>query len=176
MRLIVERLSSLDVNHLHRLGAFKEGRTMWYPAMGIRTSRNLVEYFHARSPADRPPQRIPVQWTRCTFGGARPWLTCLCGRRVGKLYYGNGFLGCRPCGEMHYSSQNAGPRRRLYIKAQRIRRRLGDYDGRPARDAIPSRPYKMQRRTYARLRRQVEMIEHQLRQGRRPYTPRYRKK
>ena len=97
---------------------------------------------------------------------------CLsCDRRVGKLYSANGFLGCRPCGEMRYSSQSAGRRRRLYMKAKRIRRRLGDYDGRPAIDALPQRPFGMQRKIYARLRMQAEMIEQKLRQGR-VYVPR----
>ena len=176
MRIIVERLSHVDVNHLHRLGAFTEV-TLWFPVMRLRTNRWVVEYFHARSPADRPPQRIPIQWTRCTFGAARPWFMCLfCDRRVGKLYYGNGFLGCRPCGEMIYSSQRWGPKRRLYMKAKRIRCRLGDYDGRPGIDPFPpARRFRMRRKTYARLKRQGEEIERQLRQGR-VYTPRERRK
>jgi hypothetical protein len=173
VKITVERLSHIDVNELHRLGAFTEV-TLWFPFMRIRTNRWVVEYFHARSPADRPPQRIPIQWTNCTFGGARPWLMCLCGRRVGKLYYGNGFLGCRPCGELIYESQRASRKRRLYLKARRIRCRLGD-DGRPGIDAFPQRPFGMQRKIYARLRMQAEMIEHQLRQGR-VYVPRERKK
>jgi len=174
VKITLETLSHIDVNDLHRLGAFTEV-TLWFPAMRLRTNRWVVEYFHARSPADRPPQRIPIQWTHCTFGGARPWFTCLCGRRVGKLYYGNGFLGCRPCGELVYESQRAGRKRRLYMKAKRIRCRLGDYDGRPGIDAFPQRPFGMQRKIYNRLRTQAEMIEHQLRQGR-VYVPRQRNK
>ena len=175
MRIIVERLSHIDVNDLHRLGAFTEV-TLWFPFMRIRTNRWVVEYFHARSPADRPPQRIPIQWTRCTFGGTRPWFMCLfCGRRVGKLHRANGFLGCRTCGPLVYESQRAGRKRRLYMKAKRIRRRLGDYDGRPCIDGFPQRPFGMQRKIYARLRMQAEMIEHQLRQGR-VYIPRERTK
>ena len=174
MRITVDRLSHVDVNHLHRLGAFTEA-TLWFPFMRLRTNRWVVEYFHARSPADRPPQRIPIQWSHCTFGGARLWFTCLCGRRVGKLYYGNGFLGCRPCGPLVYET-SAGRKRRLYMKAKRIRRRLGDYDGRPGIDAFqPPRPFRMHRKTYARLKRQGEEIERQLRQGR-VYVPRERKK
>ena len=62
------------------------------------------------------------------------------------------------------------------MKAKRIRRRLGDYDGRPGIDAFqPPRPFRMHRKTYARLKRQGEVIERQLRQGR-VYVPRERKK
>ena len=176
MKITLETLSHIDVNDLHRLGAFTEV-TLWFPVMRLKTNRWVVEYFHARSPADRPPQRIPIQWTHCTFGAARPWFMCLfCGRRVGKLHRANGFLGCRTCGPLVYESQRAGRRRRLYMKAKRIRRRLGDYDGRPCIDVFqPPRPYRMHRKTYARLKRQGEEIERQLRQGR-VYIPRERTK
>ena len=172
MRIVVERLSHIDVNDLHRLGAFTEV-TLWFPTMRLETNRWVVKYFHARSPADRPPQRIPIQWTHCTFGGARPWFMCLfCGRRVGKLYRANGFLGCRTCGSLVYELQGAGRKRRLYMKAKRIRCRLGDYDGRPGIDPFPpARRFRMHRKTYARLKAQGEALEWQLRQGRR-YLPR----
>jgi hypothetical protein len=56
-----------------------------------------------------------------------------------------------------------------------VKAALGDYDGRPGIDAFPQRPFGMQRKIYARLRTQAEVIEHQLRQGR-VYVPRVRKK
>jgi hypothetical protein len=162
-RIIVESLAHIDVNELNRLGAFK--RPMFYPFMALRTSRYLIEY-HPETWGDRPPQRIRVQWTYCHFGGLRPWMTCLCGRRVGKLYYGNGFLGCRQCGEMRYESQRRGRRGRLHLKATRIRQRLGD-EGRPGIDPIISgRPWRMQRRTFARLKARAEKIERKLTEGR----------
>ena len=71
-----------------------------------------------------------IQWTRCTYG------VCLCGKRVGKLYYGNGFLGCRHCTEAIYESQKESRRGRLHLKAVRIRTGLGDY-GRPGIDVFP---------------------------------------
>jgi hypothetical protein len=168
-RITVESLPHIDVNELNRLGAF--ARPMEYPFMGLRTSRYLIEYQHPRNWA---PQRIPIQWTRCTYGGARPWFTCLCSRRVGKLFYGNGFLGCRHCAEARYESQRKSPRGRLHLKATRIRARLGDY-GRPGIDALPPRPWRMQQRIYARHRAQLEIIEGKLIQGR-IYRPRPRKK
>ena len=92
---------------------------------------------------------------------------CLfCDRRVGKLYYANGFLGCRTCGPLVYESQRAGRKRRLYMKAKRIRRRLGDYDGRPGIDPFaPSRQFRMHRKTYARLKAQGEVLERQCAEG-----------
>jgi hypothetical protein len=170
--IIVEHLPSIDIIDLARKGAFDDGVTMHFPFLGLTTTRYLAHYVHYRSPADRPAQRISIQWTRCRFGGTRPWFTCLCGRRVRKLYYGNGFLGCRPCGEMIYSSQRWGPKRRFYMQAKRIRCRMGDYDGRPGIDPFPPpRRFRMHRRIYVPLKRKGEELERQLRQGR-VYVPR----
>jgi hypothetical protein len=171
-RITVESLTHIDVNELSRGGAF--ARPMEYPFLGLRTSRHLIEYRGPRWPADRPPQQIPIQWTRCTYGGARPWLTCLCGRRVGKLYRGNGFLGCRHCAEAIYESQRKSPKGRLHLKATRLRERLGDY-GRPGIDAIPPRPSGMQRKTYSYFKMQLGIIEYKLIQGG-IYRPRPRRK
>jgi hypothetical protein len=171
-RITVESLWCIDVNNLNRLGAF--ARPMEYPFMRLQTSREIIEYRGPKWPADRPPQHIQVQWTPCTYGGARPWLTCLCGRRVGKLYRGNGFLGCRYCAEATYESQRKSRKGRLHLKATRIRARLGDY-GRPSIDAIPSRPSGMQRKTYSRFKMQLGIIEYKLIQGG-IYRPRPRRK
>ena len=168
-RITVESLPHIDVNELNRLGAF--ARPMEYPFMGLRTSRYRIEYRHSE---DLLPQHFPIQWTYCHFGGWRPWFICVCGKRVGKLYYGAAFLGCRHCAKAIYESQRKGPRGRLYLKATRIRARFGDYS-RPGIDPLPPRPWRMQQRIYARHRAQLEIIEGKLIQGR-IYRPRPRKK
>jgi hypothetical protein len=172
-RITVESLPHIDVNELNRLGAF--ARPMEYPFMGLRTSRYRIEYQHSKNLL---PQHFLIQWTYCHFGGLRPWFICVCGKRVGKLYYGAAFLGCRHCAKAIYESQRKGPRGRLHLKAKRIRARFGDY-GRPGIDAFPPRPpwfpgVGMQRRTYARIRAQAEIIERKLIEGR-IYRPRPRK-
>ena len=121
-RITVESLSCINVTELNRLGAF--ARPMEFTFMGLRTSPNLIEYRGPKWPADRPPQRIPIQRTRCNYGGTRPWFTCLCGRRVGMLYRGSAWLGCRHCAEATYESQKKSRRGRLHLKATRIRARL----------------------------------------------------
>ena len=175
-RVTVERLTNIDANKLNHLGAFKGSAPDWvmeFPFLGLRTSRFLIQYRGPKWPADRPPQLIKVQWTPCTFGGSRPWLTCLCRRRVGRLYHGNGFLGCRHCAEATYESQKRSRRGRLHCKATRIRARLGDY-GRPGLDPFPPRPWRMQRKLFDRLRAQLEIIERKLNTGR-IYRPRPRR-
>jgi hypothetical protein len=169
MRLTVESLSPIDVNELNRLGAFS-GHSMNALFTGLQTSRRLVEYRDVRWPKDQPWQRIPIQWTRCNYGGARPWFTCSCGKRVGKLYYGM-VLGCRHCAEAIYASRRKGRRGRLHLKARRIRFRLGESYGRPGIDALPPRPRLMHRKTYRRLIARAEAIERQLTEGGRIYKP-----
>lgn len=171
-KITVESLYCLDVNDLNRLGAF--AHPMEYPFLGLRASRHLIEYRSQSWPTDRPPQRIQVQWTPCTYGGARPWLMCLCGRRVGKLYRGSAWLGCRQCAEAAYESQRRSRKGRLHLKATRIRARIGDY-GRPGVDAFPPRPRGMHRKTFARVKAQAQIIERELTTGRN-YRPRPRRK
>jgi len=172
-RIIVEQMSHVDVNDLHSRGAF-DGVPRLLHYAGLRTTRYMAEFTGARWPVGRPPQLIPIQWTPCHFGGARPWFTCLCGRRVGKLYYGGGFqfLGCRPCGEMIYESQRKGRRGRVRLRASRIRGLLAD-DGRPGIDPLPPRYPGTHRKTYARRLAQAEALERKLAEGR-PYRPRPR--
>ena len=174
-KITVERLPTVDVNVLNKNGAFNGSASDWvmrFPFLGLRTSRFLIEYRDSNWPPDRPPQRIPIQWTRC-FRTRRPWFLCKCGRRCGKLYRRGGFLGCRKCVHATYESQRKSKRGRLYAKARRIRARLGDY-GCPCIDPLPVRPFGMQRKIYHRLSAQAKIIEHKLGIGR-IYRPRQRR-
>jgi hypothetical protein len=172
-RPTVESLSPLDINDLNRIGAFS-GHSMTTFYKGLRTSRRLVEYRNSRWPKDRPPQRIPIQWTRCNYGGVRPWFICPCGRRVARLYWGlTTIYRCRHCKEAIYASQRKGPKGRLHLKARRIRWRLGD-DGRPGIDPLPPRRWRMHRKTHRRLVARLQVIERQLVNGARVYRPRPR--
>jgi hypothetical protein len=81
----------------------------------------------------RGAQRVPVTWTRCHLGGARPWFECAgradgrgCGRRVAKLYLGRGAVfACRRCHNLAYLSQSENARHRAISKSQKLRMRLG---------------------------------------------------
>ena len=168
-KITVESLSCVDVNDLNRLGAFRV--RMEFPFMGLLTSPRVIEYRGPNWSIGRPPQLIQVQWTHCNYGGKRPWLTCPCGKRVGKLYRGGASLGCRHCAEATYESQKKSRRGRLFQMATRIRASLGDDGGRPGIDNFPPRPFGMQRKIYERLRMQAGIIERELIQG-----PRARKK
>ncbi len=115
----------------------------------------------------RAYQRVPVVWTGCHFGGARPWFLCTeeagegkcCGRRVAELYAGDDshLFACRSCRGLAYQSQSESPRYRAISKSQKIRKRLG---GRPSLvDPFPEKPRGMHRRTYWRLFNKAEVAQ-----------------
>ncbi len=59
--------------------------------------------------------------TSCNYGGARYWFICglytngkYCGRRVGVLYMGEKYFGCRHCLNLTYSSRNENRRSEFY--------------------------------------------------------------
>lgn len=170
-RDIVERCGDIDVNVLARQGAFV--KPMRFPFLGLETQRYLVRYRPLKAPRDRPPQSIPIVWTRCHFGGLRPWFRCLCGARVGKLYPAGWLYLCRKCCDLGYQSQNMGRKRRIFTKAARLRRLLGD-EGRPGIDPLPARLWGKHRKTHARRCAELEAVEKQLR-GPRAFKPRTRR-
>ena len=108
------------------------------------------------------PQSIRVSWTRCHFGGARPWLHCpYCQRRAARLLRGFGGYFCRACcGNPIYESQRRSKKARAYLQAYRLRARLGG--SKPVRDAIPPRPRGMKRKTYERLCARIKWLERPL--------------
>lgn len=102
--------------------------------------------------------RVPVRlaWTPCHYGGARPWFLCpRCYRRAGRLFYGDGWAGCRRCLRLAYPSQNESPRDRWMRRASKLRERLGGSGSNL--EPIPDKPPRMHWRTYARL---VEGVQH----------------
>ncbi len=57
--------------------------------------------------------KIPLTATSCYFGNKRYWFICslsvngrYCGRRVGVLYKGGDYFGCRHCYNLTYDSRN----------------------------------------------------------------------
>lgn len=55
--------------------------------------------------------KVQLTWTSCHFGGRRWWFVCplmvngrACGRRMGVLYLGGEYFGCRHCYNLTYAS------------------------------------------------------------------------
>jgi hypothetical protein len=165
--MTVEKLAadSIDVRDLNRFGALKD-RWVTFPWVQFRCPR--IEKMRATRFMiqielynQTVPQNIRVSWTRCNFGGARPWLICQCGRRVARLFKGMGGYYCRfCCGNPVYESQRRNKKARAYLQAYRVRQRLGG--SRPVIDPLPARPYRMSRKTYARLCERIKRLEQPL--------------
>ena len=165
-RSTVEELAAdcLDVREALKAGVLKGGWVnlragiRWPRIRKIRASRYLIQIeLHNQT----VPQQVPVSWTSCHYGGARPWLHCLCGRRVLRLFKGFGGYFCRPCcGNPIYESQKRNQKARAYLQAYRARQQLGG--SRPGVDPVPERPHRMKQRTYARLCDRIERLERQL--------------
>jgi len=56
--------------------------------------------------------KVPLATTPCNYGGKRYWFVCplskndqYCGRRVGVLYRGGDYFGCRHCYDLTYESR-----------------------------------------------------------------------
>jgi hypothetical protein len=166
-RLTVEKLASdcMDVRGLYRVGAFKGGwknfsmASLRWPCIEEMSAAKFM--IHIKLQNQTVPQNIPVAWTWCNFGGSRPWLVCQCGRRVARLFKGMGGDYCRSCcGNPLYESQRRSKKARSYLQAYRVRQRLGG--SRPVVDPLPARPYRMQRKTYARLCERIRRLEQPL--------------
>jgi hypothetical protein len=170
-RPTVEGCLLIDVRRWHRDGLLRSGRTVswsWYrrgkPLGTIEVTPTCnaavlqVRWLGSKQEKSNPnEQRVPLVWTRCHFGGARPWFRCTghsdgqgCGRRAAKLYLGRrSALACRGCYDLAYASQQEIPRHRAISRAQKIRMRLG---GSPnLSDPLPKKPRGMHRWTYYRL-------------------------
>jgi hypothetical protein len=93
-RLTVEELAvdCLDVRELYKTGALDGGWvTFRWPEFrwpGVRKMRAARYLILIELLNQTLPQQIRVSWTNCNYGGAWPWLHCLCGRRVVRLFKG----------------------------------------------------------------------------------------
>jgi hypothetical protein len=97
--------------------------------------------------------RVQLDTTPCNLGGVRYWFICPlikngipCGRRVGKLYFGGMYLGCRHCYNLSYESRNESRMGRpggigyilvLHRKMEELHHTIKrwNYRGRPTRKA-----------------------------------------
>jgi len=162
--LTIEELATdcIDVRELQRQGLLKERTVTFRPMLGwpqvatMRADRYVIELNFCNLVT---PQYIHLSWTPCNFGSERPWMLCPhCRKRVARLFKGMGGYFCRACvGNPPYESQLRNDMARLYLRAYRLRERIGG--GRPVIDPIRERPYRMWRRTYNRIVAEVERLE-----------------
>jgi len=165
--MTVEELAAdcIDVRELNRKGLLKE-RTLtfrpllrWPQVAKMRADRYVIEVNFRNLVT---PQYVPLSWTPCHFGNYRPWMLCPhCRRRVARLFFAGPGYFCRACiGHPPYESQLRNDMARVYLRVYRLRQQIGG--GRPVIDPIRERPYRMWRKTYHRIRTEIERLEHSL--------------
>ena len=173
-RATCEGCNTIDVRRWQREGRLRPGHSFsvcWTrngePSGNIRVRIGddvATLTFQWRRPYDGQDwqnvnQSVCITWTRCNYGGRRPWFRCAnCTRRVAVLYLsGSPLFACRRCYGLAYASQQETPRDRGILLAQKIRMRLG---GSPSlADAFPDKPPRMRWSTYWRLRDRADAAE-----------------
>lgn len=164
----VESCRRLDVRKLNRHGVLKPDcycNWGWWDKDGnvisdinIYSHEEAVRITYTINPntdnAEKIDYCIPIDYTKCSYGGKRPWFICPgenCGKRVAILYLSDRRFLCRHCQNLTYACQQENDYMRLLTKAQKIRVRLGG-SGSTA-EPFPPKPRNMHRKTYDRLRR-----------------------
>lgn len=124
-------LKKVDIRWLKKQGflcGFKSGIITWTNSwtgnkssagISVSTMDNYGKYIQfTYTQADRNTgekkdfdYKIPLTVTPCNYGGKRYWFLCqlskngqFCDRRVGVLYKGGDYFGCRHCYELAYES------------------------------------------------------------------------
>lgn len=126
MRTIeVSWLYKHDYLPLGRLGGSTHGNIRWVSKQSLKENSigfyifiseekmyfqpvyYLIDEYEAKEELN---YKISLTTTRCNYGGRRYWFICplifnqiRCGRRVGVLYMGDKYFGCRHCRNICYS-------------------------------------------------------------------------
>ena len=117
-----------------------------------RSSLVLIYHYAGYGEECDVEELISLDWTRCFYGGTRPWFRCpSCDRRVGVLFLGGSNFLCRHCYHISYSSQNEDETSRMNRKANKLRERLGAERW--------QKPKGMHTKTYDRLRRRLSRAD-----------------
>jgi len=148
----VEDFCAADVRTWQREGLLQPGQ----PFTRIWTENGRLVQRHEFLPGRdvllvlraREPERLRLEWTRCNYGGSRPWFLCPgCGSRRAKLFEVGDRFVCRGCGRLGYQSQQERPGDRLALRAKRLAARIGGGGVLP--NTLTGKPPRMHWRTYA---------------------------
>ena len=170
---ICENFNAIDVRELQRRTQMRPGlcfTKQWFRngasagEVSIFVHPDAVILVHRARPPGATEFRtielkVPLIWTKCHFGGRRPWFKCqniingvVCDRRVEKLYAP--CFECRRCLGLSYASQREIPLTRAGRRAQKIKMRLGGSND--PLEPFPQKPRRMHWRTYRRLRNEAK--------------------
>ncbi len=163
-KLTVEKVFSLNIIDLYKEGALSpetyclcgQWRRRIYNITTKANNDNLDILFTLKG--RQTQQRVHIDWTKCFYGGKRPWFFCpSCNRRVAILYISNRCFACRKCSELTYTSCNETANDRALRKAKKIRKRMGIIQGPIYRILI--KPKHIHWTTFYRLRSEAHHLE-----------------
>jgi hypothetical protein len=173
-RPIVELMPAININDLCRWNVFPK-QTEWhkdhllempfrYPfAKSLVISLQSIEVQHVTD----YNQIIPLRWIRTGLGGLwkpRPLFVCQCGRTVCRVYFRHQHLACRRCWRAVYASQKYDQNGRKRLKASKLRLDLGGLPD--INEPFPPKPKWTRRRTYQRIRNEIQALEAKAKQTR----------
>ena len=159
-----EQYHSLDIRKLHFNRILRSGRQLtarwsWLGKVtGALVAQRegdcvILHYGYCERASEQwafGEYRIFLTWTRCNYGGRRPWFVCPgCHSRVAVLYGGRSLFACRRCYGLAYESQRENDCYRALRRAQTIRMRLGGTGS--MAEEFPAKPKGMHWSTYLRL-------------------------
>jgi hypothetical protein len=99
--------------------------------------------------------KIRLTTTPCYFGGERYWFVCplstddrYCGRRVGVLYKGGNYFGCRHCYDLTYMSKKVNRRHGMgpLFQGLALEERIADLEANIKTRYYGGKPTRKQRR------------------------------
>jgi hypothetical protein len=168
----VDSSDSIDIHYLRRISALVPGTSMTLTWSKNGRERASVEgkvteeglNLSYRTNGERICYVVSIVYTSCHYGGTRPWLKCpKCDRRVGKIHLNGIMFLCRHCYNLAYESQQTNNVNRSLRKAKLMRKRIGG--SLSIFEPIPLKPKGMHRKTYWRIREEIEIAELKMWEG-----------
>jgi hypothetical protein len=134
----IESYQRLDIRYFHKNKLLTPGRYSTFswtrggePSGNINVKvendclRLIYRYRDYGEEWQDVKERVYLDWTRCNYGGRRPWFLCpLCGRRVGILAAAGKLFLCRHCYRLKYWSQLETDLDRTNRKVTNLKNRL----------------------------------------------------
>ena len=102
-------------------------------------------------------QTFGIKWVKTYFGPHRPVFLCTCGRGAIRLFVVHGTYKCRGCQKAIYTSQRINSQGRKRLTACKLRLELGGFPD--INEPLPLKPKWTRRRTYQRLRSEIQALE-----------------
>jgi len=157
----IESHNRLDIRVLHKKNLLRPGLSFpWTWTCGGKPSGDILiktevgyiiliyRYREGGKEWQGVEERVSLDWTRCNYGGRRPWFRCPgCGRRVGILAAAGKLFLCRHCYSLKYWSQLETDLDQAQWKVTKLKERL--------KGKTWLKPKGMHQKTFDRLRHRL---------------------